>query len=521
MPTIPELAAARVQAQTTPIGPDAAHGWLLALRGDPRQDAPLLTEYLRRVNRSVLLSVARLDVLEVMRPVVLDRLAKLDTILAGAPQPLGVEEREVLFLARNLAVEMAHGYELVIAGWPQAPGRLKRPIAPVLLVAMHFASEVLLSSFRSYSRVPTDAWKKLHAIYLHAERNGVATGAADAATQQSLTGAYGETLLIALTDPYRLAPGEVDRIISVLRHLRALPTLGREPPATHASGHFLVAGDLDHPPKSALAAEEDYGGPNWRFFDASPVVERLRDALEELENGRRTPAAFASWSHEEARSLAMRLIRLWDDPPKRAYRRDTASGSVAICVGVKPIAHFVAHDAAGDEEAEARAVRERLTMPLRSLPEDESGKLIPIHEWNVVNLSAGGMKVRRSASTTHPLAVGEVVGIKTPGKELWTIGATRWITALDDGTTEFGVQFFAEAACAVWIKMASPSTPPKLGLLVTSGEDGEAEALLAPPATYGEAAEFELRGEGLRYRARAMEPVERNACFDLFRIEAV
>ena len=520
MPTTPELAAAFATAQSTEIRSDAARNWLLALRGDARHDALALTEHLRRVNRSVLLSMARLEVLDVLRPAVLDRLAELGQVLARAPQPLGIEEREVLFVARNLAVEMAHGYELAIAGWPQAPGKLKKPIAPVLLLAMHFASEVLLCSFRSYARAPAEAWKKLHAVYLHAERYGVATGAADAASQQSLTGAYGETLLIALTDPYRLAPGEVDRIVSVLRHLRALPTLGREPPATHASGHFLVACDLDQPPKSALAAEDDYGGPNWRFFDASPVVERLREALEELENGRRTPAAFASWSHEEARSLAMRLIRLWDDPPKRAYRRDTASGSVAICVGVKPIAHFVAHDAAGDDEAEARALKERLTMPLRSLPEDESGRLIPIHEWNVVNLSAGGMKVRRTATTAHPIAVGEVVGIKTPGKSLWTIGATRWITAQDDGTTEFGVQFFAEAACAVWIKTASPSAPPKLGLLVTAGGDGEAEALLAPPNTYAERAVVELRGEGLRYRACVTGAVERNACFDLFRIEA-
>lgn len=499
--------------------PDAVRAWLQRLPGDARTAGRALTDFLAALQRAELSVQDRLQVLEALRGPVLRMLVDLDVILCAAPQPLRIEDRDVLFLARQLAEAMAKVYERAVAQWPQAPRRERPPLAPALLHAVQFAGEVLLASFRSYSRVPEGSWKRLHAFYVAAESQGVATGTADAGSRQSVTDAYGEVLLVAVTDPYRLPPGELDRVLSLLRRLRAPVTLTREPPASRPSGHFLVAGDVDQAPRSAMVADEDAGGPNWRFLDANPVVERLRELMGDLDAGR-SPAAVAAWPAESAREALVRLARLWEDPPQRAMRRDSGSGSVAICVGVKPIAHFVAHDAGTDEEAESAALRERLTMPLRALPQDEAGQLIPIHEWNVVNLSAGGMKVRRTAATSHPIAVGEIVGIKTPGKSLWTIGVTRWITALDDGTTEFGVQFFADAACAVWMKVPSPSVPPRLAILVTFSEDANAEALLAPAGAYVPGLEVEVRGEGLRYRARAVEAIERNAHFDLFRIAA-
>jgi hypothetical protein len=188
-------------------------------------------------------------------------------------------------------------------------------------------------------------------------------------------------------------------------------------------------------------------------------------------------------------------------------------------VGVKPIAHFVAHDATADGEMETRALRDGITIPLRALPEDEGGRMIPIHEWAVINLSAGGLRLRRRAATGYPIVVGEVVGIRAPGKALWTVGVTRWIGADEEGTTEFGVQFFAEAACAVWIRGIEAASTRKLGLLVSEGDQGEGESLLAPPGTHGGGGPYDVRGEGFRTRMRSVKLVEANSRFELFRVE--
>jgi hypothetical protein len=295
-------------------------------------------------------------------------------------------------------------------------------------------------------------------------------------------------------------------VVALARRLRAGLTLGREPPETRSAAHFLAC-DGDAPPRPLRELKEQEFGPELRVFDATAAVDGLRASRQGAAEG------------DEAAALAAKLIMLWEDPPRRVFHREPAQGSVAICVGVKPIAHFVAHDATTDGEAETTALREGITMPLRALPEDESGTAIPIHEWAVINLSAGGARVRRSASTSYPITVGEVVGIRAPGKVLWTIGVTRWITGMEDGTTEFGVQFFAHAICAVWVKDAA-STTRKLGLLVAEGEDNSDESLLMPPGAYSELAEFELKGEGFRSRVRASRLIEKNSRFELFRVVA-
>ena len=497
---------------------EATRAFARTLVGDARARGQALAERVSAMNRVKLAAGDRLAALEALRGAAEDALVDLDTRLATLAQPFGVDARADLFLARKLAAAMSTGYRQAVAEATAAvpSGGRRAPIAPALLQAMQFAADVLLASFRAHVRVPDGAWKELHAIYAAAESHGVAMGAADAATKRSITDVYGETLLLAVLDPYRLALGEADRIRAMLRRLRAPCALTREPPVSGAGGHFLVAGDLDQGPRSAMLGDDEAGGPNWRFLDANAVVDRLAEAFQAFEAGA-APPALAEWSADEVRERVPRLMRLWADPPQRLMHRDVASGSVAICVGVTPIARFVAHDAGVDDEA--AALRDRLTMPLRALPEDEGGRLVPIHEWTVENLSRGGMKVRRADPQAHPVTVGEVVGIRTPGKPQWTVGAVRWITAQDDGATEFGVQFFAEAACAVWMKVPSPATPPRLAILVTFADDEGAEALLAPAGAYSHDLECEVRGEGLRYRARALDAIERGSHFDLFRIE--
>jgi hypothetical protein len=138
-----------------------------------------------------------------------------------------------------------------------------------------------------------------------------------------------------------------------------------------------------------------------------------------------------------------------------------------------------------------------------------------------MNASRGGLRLRREAETDYPIAVGEVIGIRAPGNVQWRIGVARWLTGLSEGATEFGIQFFANAVCAVWLWQAGSGEERKLGLLVAEGEQNSDELLLAPPGSYTREGEYEIRGEGLRSRVKATGLVEGNARFELFRIVAI
>ncbi|HUQ28254.1 MAG TPA: hypothetical protein VM051_06660 [Usitatibacter sp.] len=424
-------------------------------------------------------------------------LGALEAIYRDAPQPMENHEREALAVARALALGLARAYK---SSATQSKGKVALPV----FKAMTYVAAAMRASYQTYSKVPDGTWREMNELYRLAQEKGVATLVASAQSGMSISDYYGECLLLSLTDPYRLAPGELAAIVALLRAKKPTISLGKEAPDTRATAHFIAC-DADVPPRPLRESDALPAGAY--VFDTTAVVDPLRAAME------REPAG-------EARSLITKLVALWEDPPKRAFRRDPAQGSVAICVGVKPIAHFVAHDADADGEAETKALREGITMPLRALPEDEAGHAIPIHEWAVINMSSGGARVRRTSSTNYPVTVGEIVGIRGPGKVLWTIGATRWVTGLEDGTIEFGLQFFANAVCAVWVKEAA-SSGRKLGLLVAEGDDHAEESLLTPPGTYAELAEFELRGEGFRSRVRASRLVEKNSRFDLFRVVAL
>jgi hypothetical protein len=327
-------------------------------------------------------------------------------------------------------------------------------------------------------------------------------------------------LLVSLTDAYRLAPGELDRVVGHIRALRAPVTLSQHRPQTRPGGHFIVPCDLDRGPKPALSANDDTGGPNWRLFDANAIVEKLRARKQALDT-HNVSATLSKALGEDAGDLIARLLVLWGDPPKRAYRRDPSDLTVAVCVGLKAISHFVSHDAKIDASTQELALRKGITMPLRAMVEDDAGRAVPIYEWAVVNQSAGGLKVRRAQGAIQPLAVGELIGLRAPGKPHWTIAVARWITTLDDGGAEFGLQYIGTALRAVWVKPTITSSPQaKQGLLIADEDSPGQEILAAAPNTYSELREFDLEGGTYAARVRASGLIELTGRFDLFHLGA-
>jgi hypothetical protein len=503
------------------IRPKQVKAWIDTLPlAQTFESAHRLREHLAGVNRAKLDLDERLQILEAHRAVAEVLLDDLDDLYARAAQPLARRPADALALARALAAELATGYKIVLL--EKTAKRLafgtKKQLPAIALCAMRALAAIMRASYKSYTPVPQGVWKEFHQLYLYAEDAGIASEIADPQARTTIAEVYCEWLLVSLTDPYRLHPGELDRVVDQIRALRAPVTLGQRRPETPRSAHFLVPCDADKPPKPALSANDDTGGPHGRIFDAQAIVERLRARKLAFEAGNVSSAMMKAMA-PDGLARVTRLITLWGDPPKRAFRRDAVDGSVAICFGVKNIAHFVAHDAVRDDAAEARSLRQGLTMPLRALPEDETGRMIPIHEWAIINHSEGGIKVRRSAGVGQPLAVGEVVGIKAPGNAAWRVGVARWITGFEDGAMEFGVQFFATAACAVWLQPAqSPGPQAKLAVLLAGGEELDGESLLTPANTYVELREFDLRGEAFRSRVRAAALIEKTARFELFHV---
>lgn len=523
MPLVLPSAAQRAPApKDLEIRPKQVKAWLDSLPlAQAHEAGRKVLAHLTALNLAKVDTDDRLAILESYRPVARTLHEEMEAIFGKATLPLGQRAREALELARALAGELATGYKIVLA---EKSGKLiafgaKKQVPLLLLRVMQCQCARLAAAYKSYTPTPAGTWAEIHQVFLQAERDGIVGEPADPETRTSIAELYCETLLLSLTDPYRLSQGEADKVIAQIRASRAAVTLSQSRPQTRPGGHFIVPCDTDKPPKPALSANDDTGGPNWRLFDANAIVDKLRARRNALETGNVSATTSRSMGPDGVNLLA-KLITLWGDPPKRSSRRDPVDATVMICVGLKAASHFVALEAEA-AEAEARAIREGNTMPLVSIPDDEVSRSMNVLEWDVVNQSDGGVKVRRTGPSSQPLCVGEVVGLRLLGRAHWAVGVVRWITALEDGGLEFGAQFLAAAArhieLAPTIAASLPQSKPAL-LLLDDHDPEASDMVLAASGTFSELREFHVEDRGAVSIVRARGLIEKAARFDLFHV---
>lgn len=460
--------------------------WIAALPlAHGLEAARKLYEHLLGLNATTIGPERRLQALELhhaVAPVVFD---ELEALYARAALPLGARAREALGLARALGDELASGHALVVAH------RMNRLLAfgvrkrlPLLLHrVLLYLSFSLRASYKAYAPVPEGLWRRIHEVYLYAQAEGVAETPIEGGSAPTVVELYGETLLLALTHPYRLPPGEIDGILAELRALRPRVGLAQRVPDTPRGGHFLVPCDTDAPPRPASASNLDASGPNWRLLDTHAVVEKLR-------------------VEADASALHSRLAKCWRDPPRRAARRERTQATAEVCLGLHSLCRLFAHEPGQPARASGQ-------------PGEQ------VHRWNVLDLAVGGMKIRHAIGTPAP-AVGEIMGVRLRGTTEWAIGAVRWMTALDDGTVQFGLELLAFSARSVRMKptITSASAGMKPALLLSPPGAVTGESLATAAGLYSPLRELEVAdGERVRY-VRATTLLERTARFERFQFAA-
>ena len=463
-----------------------------------------LARHLAAINRATVDVDARLEILEAHRQAAGPILAELESMYSKADLPLGAAPRAALGLARELLTELALGYRIATTEQSAKMLASRKQLGMLLQRAVQLTAARMYAAYKSYTPVPIGTWAELHELFIRADALGLARDPADGGTIADI---YIEALMLSLTDPYRLGRGEADRVLRRLHTHRGLATLGQARPRTRPGGHFIVPCNTDKPPKPSIGKLDETGGPDWRLLDANPVVDKLRA----------TPASVTKAKGISEADLIAKLAKLWGDPPKRTSRRDPSENTVAISMGLDGVGHFVALQSKIDLARQDDQLRRGITMPVMPLPMNPEDEPIPVFEWDVVNESKGGLRVRRLGRTEQPIAVGEVAGIKLPGKPHWAIGVVRWITVFDDGGMEFGLQYLASMARAVTVK--AWGAPSATGLLLAD-EDEQASTLLTTPNVYANQRELELEDGSDAITVRPGDVVEVTQRYEIFRVKA-
>ncbi len=479
----------------------------------------ILTRSLAELNRVRLTDEDRLRLMEIIHPSIAILQEELGHEFTGAALPLPTKAREAAALAREMLIETSYAYKLALLD-KSAKGGLfsaKRNSALPVGRAIAALSEILTTSYRSYNPTPAGVWFEIHQLYRHASQEGLLDTAPDE-NSNSPHLVYKKALLLALADPYHLVHDAQDSVQRVINDNAPALLLQNYVPDASMPGLFSVNTLSDMPPRPVALQQAERDRTHDLVLQTHDLVQRIDRLAAQAETTTRSGAVRPRDSGH-----LRRLSQLWSTPPKRIFRRSSTQASVQICFGMKATHYFVGAEA---KVRDALPVNEESllnTMKMAALQLSSSWETFMFNECDLINQSAGGLKLRRDATQSQELSVGEVVGVRQSsfgGQSLGvSVGSVRWVQADDDEESmEFGVQMLAPKASAVTLVAAMDINGKIQSALLLPAIPAlqQAESLVVTPGTYAEAGEYTIQEGGKTRRVRATKLQQQTLRFELF-----
>ena len=395
----------------------------------------------------------------------------------------------------QLLLSMAGGYKVIIREIYSADKLTES--RELFGLSVHRCLEqlgyALLDSYRFYRAVQPDLFSELHQLYRLARHHGlldVMTPDEDDVERQVTTAArYHTVLLLSLTDPFRLAEGEVGMLKDVLvqhaAQCRVIPGYR----ADMVEGQYLVDLRGGKPPEPAGRNQEPdkFGEPY--LLDARQALTAVRDRLA------KTPAKVRSQSPE---AIVLRLLLPEDaSVERRRESRYPDSRWVKLLLGIEHIHGWLTRAAGKDSDA----------MPGEPPP------------CRVTDTSEHGMGLAWEGGGAGDVRVGELLGAIDEGKPP-KLAIVRSIRVYREGGMELGVQLIPGSSAPVYCRLVEEAgqemTAVRTLFMPASSEEEVAATIVAPKGLYEQGRRLLIEVAGRDVHARAGRCVFEGAVFDRF-----
>lgn len=500
----------------------AVQSWVSAL---PLADTVPATQALHTavysLNRIRLAAEERFRLLELYRAPMLRLLDDLEQDYLKAALPLPEKAREAARLSRELLIEFGYGYKLILLEKTDRFFASKKQLAVHLHRAIGTLADTLTLSYKTYTPTPAGVWHEIHQIFHYAQHFSLEDTPVEASRRAKVSTigmVYKQTLLLALADPYRLQPGEVEQILALVqKHHNTVFVFPYSDQLTGA-GLFLVRSDTDRPPKSLSAVEAGQVTPVDKVLSAANLAYSLGEIAGRLDAGMTlNQLGVPSYvDPETVAPLCRRLQKIWSVPPKRTFNRSASGAHVEVCIGVANIAEVMLGSLHVAEPATAGAPPHFSDQLDFRRPHADAAALV--RQWDILNQSAGGLALKRSAGEGISIAVGEVVAVRFDGNQPWAIGAVRWVYSEDANGLQFGMQMLGPHAECVSVTPATSQRAARRspGLRLPELPTMRRPAtLLVPHGIYADS-DYIVETAAGSERVRATKLVEQTQAFDAF-----
>lgn len=422
--------------------------------GEVDETQPVLLEVLEALERSQASAGEVLQVLERLRPLLLQVQTIAATRYAAHPLPPDSVENATLQKVVQLWQSMAARYaQLSISAESFSPEER----ALLLQRRIHYAGLALIEYFRAHRAIRPGLWVDLHEAYRAAEVEGLARQRVNDPLNivwkaQSPAEAYIATLLVDLANPYGRNPQELVWVMRWAQRFAPYCSMQEPEPALDAPAYALdLAQDAGLRPMHTLSPEKGI-----RRLEGARIAGQIRTVLEQFKQGV-TPAALGLGDDcpvEAGGRLLLWLYRPWGQATSgRRFPRRGTQGQAELCLHRDAIVYFINRGPFVPPNAVNVGTRslasdlqtmtygERVVDASTDKSLRESARLVGINSelWDVLDQSVNGFRLSgkpRFGRLEHQ----QLVALRPPDGQEFLLARVSWLLYREDGNMEAGVQ---------------------------------------------------------------------------------
>lgn len=541
--------------------PTKVKAWVEKLPlADVGRSARMIYHALVTMNRTLIAMQHRSQILELFREPTHHVTETLKKYYIGQAFPLADKNYKAAMLARELHSEMANGYKIVLSSLltNQTPIFTAGKSLIPLHRAMHYLTEVLITSYQTYTPCPATTWHDIHQLHHHAElkmldQSPIHDGSNKMPPHHNIGNLYKKILLLSIAGPYHLSQDEISTAFSALDQWAAHSTLTPILNADDLPDAYIINQDKDEP-TAFLTANRLRRDKN-RMLNGCLALNTtaLVAHLHSIVNQTATQALLSQLSP----ALVRRLISAWSMTSKRNLSRIQKNATLIIGLGLKTAHHVTAnnidpnkvrphtppqnvakftsrelgsaathapaHDVWDSTHQTAYArTQEGLTNDEDLGKSIQGASVYATHNCKVVNESAGGACLLWMETLTTALRIGEIIAVHDAREEdasEWGIATIRWMKNTTHSTLEFGIQLLTPTAEAVQVRRADTEINGFMaGLLLPELKIiNQAETLIVPAQMFTSGDKILVKINNCTQHFILHELVEDTGIFNQFR----
>ncbi|UCE88729.1 MAG: hypothetical protein JSW10_10410 [Pseudomonadota bacterium] len=559
------------------LRPRRVEQWIDALpKANLGETARLVFGALVECNRQTVSYQERFRFLEAMRESVFYVTTGMKKHFVGVSFPLPEKSQKVAAITREIYAELATGYKIAIEDFLTGHHLLpdNRLLTTLLHRAVSCIGRELLTSYQIYAPHRSAIWSELHTLYRFAESRRLHnTPVADTqhryVAKSTITDEYTRLLLLALSSPYCLRHGEINKIYENIERWAGRCALEGVADIQTLPGHFAVDLESDHPPRFLAFSVEGCDPEACRIVDTAELAEGVRTELQLSKDvGNTTLTGIDMQRPDLSHSLLRRLLIAWGVVPKRTFSRSDKQEPVEVALGLSATHQTIANvvrtrrpsgtggDTVRKDKFDQPARFESITIRDVNEPEPDVWEMVYTpHEdadaepedtapksdarrdsalqasiaWSIVNESAGGYCLRTTGGSGAKVQVGELVGIRRSGDGhtwKWGIGVVRWMKFSQQHALLLGVEMLTPDAAAVGLRIAAASAGngnhfQRTLMLPQLTAINKPATLVTPPVPYREGSKVIVNILGKELLVELTRQLENTGLFAQFQFEVL